>query len=86
MDDLQGITPAISTWNLYHFSAGSNIKFLKHNFTVGLTYSKGKESGGTQLVNLGAPSTDEIFKPTESGTEVNYDQVQLTIGYVYNIQ
>ena len=53
---------------------------------MGFTYSMGKEEGGMQMVNLEAPEATQLFKQPEYGTEINYDQLQLTIGYVYNIQ
>ena len=79
-----GFTPAISYWNLYHFSAGTNVVFLKHNFTVGFTYSIGRDYNGMQLVNLTPPESDELINSTEAVTTVQYDKWQLTIGYVYN--
>ena len=78
-----GFTPAISFWNIYHLSAGTNLTLLKHEFTVGLTYSwaRGK---GTQAFNLNPPDGDELFKYPEDNAKVYYDQIVLLIGYVYN--
>ncbi len=86
LQEINGFTPEISYWNLFHFSGGTRVKVLKHNFTVGLTYTFGKKFEEYNFVNLNVPDVEvgEIFSPLEKNADAHVDQLYLTIGYVYN--
>ena len=84
LNEHDGLVPAFSTWNLYHFSAGTRVSVLKHNFTVGLTYTLGRSNNHPEFVDLSTPTSTEIFTPVENIADVYYDQLNITIGYVYN--
>ena len=88
LEDARGFSPEISYWNLYHISAGSNVKIMKHNITMGLTYSYGKSFDSEQFVNLDVPDAEnfELFKKTEDIADAHIDQFYLTLGYVYNFK
>ena len=86
LSEIEGFTPEISYWNLYHVSAGPNVKVLKHNFTVGLTYTYGKAFNQDQFVNLGVPNVekDEVVSPINQTANAHIDQIFMTVGYIYN--
>jgi hypothetical protein len=86
LKEVNGFSPEISYWNLYHVSAGSNVNILKHNFTLGLTYSWGRSFNQEQFVNLDAPdsSIQPLLQRNTNIADAYIDQLALTIGYVYN--
>jgi len=85
LSEVDGFVPAISYWNIYHFSGGTTVTVLKHKFTVGLTYSHGSEKNGNQFFNLDPPDPNELFKMTDGTAQAYYDQLNILIGYVYNL-
>ena len=84
LEEVNGVVPAISYWNIYHISTGTTVSVLKHKFTVGLTYSHGSEKNGVQYFNLAPPEPGEIFKLPDATAQAYYDQINVLIGYVYN--
>jgi len=88
LNKVKGFTPELSYWNLYHLSGGTNVKILKHNITMGLTYTFGQTRNKEQFVNLNVPDVEnrEIFSRTENNANAYIDDVFLTLGYIYNFK
>ena len=71
---------SLSTWDIYHLSAGTNFKVGSAEITLGLSYSSGKDNI-KQLADIDDPNLPEgSVKPT---TDVEYTRLKVLFGFVF---
>ena len=71
---------SLSTWDIYHISAGTYFKVGSNEITLGLSYSSGKDNI-KQIADIDDPNLPEgSVKPT---TDVEYTRVKVLFGFVF---
>ncbi|MDO6761301.1 hypothetical protein Q4566_13905 [Tamlana sp. 2_MG-2023] len=81
LNDNRGIKTTISSWDIYHISAGVTIKKNQSNLSLGLLYSTGSTDNYEQKGTLNNPSENDLIKGTTTITEASYGSLGLLLGY-----
>jgi len=77
-----GIKSSISSWNIYHFTAGVTLKRKNSSLSLGLLYSTG---GDNRYEQAGAFNPDDLdlVEGTTTITNANYSNIGLLLGYTF---
>lgn len=79
-----GIVPDISTWNIYHWQAGLNLKRTKYNMRIGFYLSHGRDKNYTQVINFDNPSEDNFLLGDALSHPAKYFSAGLMLSYLHN--
>ena len=78
------ITTTVSTWDLYHISAGSAIHTDRFDILLGLSGAFHFSEGNEQFVNLTDPTLENaLFGETDNSASYNIVQVSAMLGFTY---
>lgn len=84
LTDEDGIVPDISTWNIWHWQAGLNLKKAKYNMRVGLYLSHGHDKNYTQAINFDNPSESNFLLGDAQTYPAKYFSTGLMLSYLHN--
>lgn len=77
-----GIKPDITTWDLYHASAGVTIRKERSSMSLGLTAGFGRDNDRSDQY-LPLPQETNFFKSPISTTQATYTSLGVLVGYNY---
>lgn len=81
-----GIKSDITTWDIYHFSAGTTLTRKRSKMTVGILYSAGKDKSREQNGNFDHPSEDNFLQGGNILTKAVYSSFGLLLGYTFTFK
>lgn len=86
LEDLKGIKPDISSWNIYHVVLGGVWKRGRSAVSVGLQVSRGKDDRKKQDGNLSSPSETNFLQGSTVITQAGYSSIGVLLGYSYSFK
>jgi hypothetical protein len=86
LDSAKGITPDITTWDIYTLALGTAIHYGLSSITVGLTISTGTDNHHAQQGNYSQPSGDSFLRGATTITKASYSSFGFVLGYTYNFR
>ncbi|MCP9200504.1 hypothetical protein MKO06_11325 [Gramella sp. GC03-9] len=84
LNDGPGIKSTISSWDIYHFTAGVNLDHRQSSISLGLLYSTGNTGRYEQPGNID-PSNINLVEGSTTITEARYGNFGLLLGYTLNL-
>jgi len=78
-----GIKSDVTTWNIYHFAAGSTFTRGRSKMSVGLLYSMGTDNSRNQSGNLETPNEGNFLQGSATITKATYSSIGLLLGYTF---
>ncbi len=81
-----GIKPDITSWNIYHFSAGGTIQLGRSSISAGLLLSAGNDKARVQNGNLEQVEEDNFLQGATTITKARYSTIGLLLGYSFSFQ
>jgi hypothetical protein len=86
LDQVKGIHPDITTWNIYTFSAGVAISSGRSLVTVGLTGSSGADNNHAESGTITGPSNDQLLRGAVTVTKATYSSFGFLLGFKYRFK
>ena len=80
-----GIKTSISSWDIYHFTAGVTIDRKNSSISLGLLYSAGKDNRYEQSGSFN-PDDLNLIEGSTTITNANYSQIGLLLGYTFYLK
>ena len=84
--NFQGIDPEITSWNIYHFSAGTTLNRNKSSLSLGLLVSYGSTDHHVEQYSVGDTSQSGGILGNPVITRAQYFSVGLLLGYKFNLK
>jgi hypothetical protein len=81
-----GIKPDLTTWNIYHLTAGTTIRRGRSGISAGLLFSTGTDPRHDEPGNLSNPSQNNFLQGAYSIAKATYSSFGILIGYTYNFR
>jgi hypothetical protein len=78
-----GIKSDITSWDIYHLTAGSTFTRGRSKMSVGLLYSTGTNKSSEQSGNFENPSEDNYLQGSTTITKATYSSFGLILGYTF---
>jgi len=78
-----GLKSDVSTWDIYHFTAGSTFTRGRSKMSVGLLYSRGADNSREQGGNLENPNEGNFLQGSTTITKATYSSIGLLLGYTF---
>ncbi|GAO42619.1 hypothetical protein [Flavihumibacter petaseus] len=86
LNDMRGIKPDLSSWDIHHFTVGGTIRKNRSELSVGLAISNGKDGNREQSGNLSKPSESNLLQGETTITEAKYSSFGFLLGYTYSFR
>ncbi len=86
LDNVRGIRPDISSWDIYHLVLGGVWKRGRSSVSMGIQISSGKDDRKTQDGNLSNPSESNFLQGSPIITKAGYSAVGVLLGYSYSFR
>jgi hypothetical protein len=86
LDSTRGITPDITTWNIYSLTAGTAIRYGASYITIGLTVNMGTDNHHAEQGNYTQPGGDSFLRGATTITKASYSSFGFVLGYTYNFK
>lgn len=84
MREVAGVKPHITTWDIYHVTAGMTRQQNKHNISVGFNLGFGADNDYPQSVNLDNPTENNFLSGKLTVAKARYFSAALLVGYTYS--
>lgn len=81
-----GIKPDLSSWNIYHFTAGSTFRIGRSSIAVGFMTGFGTDKHREQEGNLAEPKESNFLRGATTITKANYNSFGFLLGYSYTFK
>lgn len=78
-----GIKSTISSWDLYHFTAGATFNRENSSLSLGLLFSTGTTGNYEQVGSLDEPSESNLLEGATNITKASYSSIGLLLGYTF---
>lgn len=82
----RGIKPDLSSWDIYHATAGTTIKKGRSQMSIGLLYSFGTDNDRAQNDNLENPSEGNFLQGSTTIVKAKYSSIGLLLGFTFNFK
>jgi hypothetical protein len=86
LSDAVGIKTDLTTWNIYHFTAGTTITRGRSKMSIGALYSTGIDKAKLQADNLSKPKEDNFLQGGTTITKATYSNIGLILGYTFMVK
>ena len=83
INEQTGIKPDISSWDIYHFVAGTTISKGRSSISVGLTAAFGSDNHREQTGSIDNDTESNFFRGTTTITKASYSSIGILLGYTY---
>ncbi len=84
VNDLKGIRPDISNWDIYHLSIGGNVSARRISLSAGFLLGFGSNDQFQQRNNLDQPSENNLLQGDKAITKASYQSIGILLGFTVN--
>lgn len=81
--DLRGLKPNLSTWDIYHFTAGATFMLGNHDISLGANVGMGADDAYPQRARLDDPQQGDLLQGRLGIAEARYFSLGLILGYSF---
>ena len=81
-----GIKADVTTWNIYHFTAGTTFAKGRSKMTLGLLYSMGKDNSRLEQGSFEKPTEVNFIQGSSTITKATYSSIGLLLGYTFALK
>ncbi len=81
-----GLKSDYTSWDLYHFTAGSTIKTNRLKISIGLLFSTGTDGKREQEDNFNKPKESNFLKGESFITKATYSSFGFLLGYIFMLK
>lgn len=79
--NVPGIKPDVSTWNIYHATAGVTMRRPRSSMSLGFTAKFGRDNARPQEYSLASPAETPFFQNNVALTQATYNGIGIILGY-----
>jgi hypothetical protein len=84
--DTKGIRADLTTWDIYHFTAGTTFSRGRSKMTLGLLFSTGTDNSREETGDLTNPDEGNFLQGSSVITKATYSSIGLLIGYAFALK
>jgi long-subunit fatty acid transport protein len=82
LNDVAGIKPTVSSWDIYHFSGGVTFNRKNSSLSLGLLLSTGSNNSYEQSGSFD-PEDPDLVAGSTTITKATYSNIGLLLGYTF---